>query len=79
MSVSFQPHLHKLQWCFTGCTKYCVLLDYLGFVSCLSLESFKYMFCGYRLMLSFQGADSSLKGGSSFPELWAKEGASQRF
>lgn len=43
-------------------------------VSCLSLESFK-----DRLMLAFQGAASNLQGGSGFPELWRKEGASQRF
>lgn len=42
-------------------------------VSCLSLESFKYVLCSYMLMLAFQGVDLSLKGWSSFPELWPKE------
>lgn len=38
MSISFQPHLHKLQWFFTWHTKYCGFLDYLGFVCELSIS-----------------------------------------
>lgn len=58
-------------------TVFCWIISDLS-VSCLSLESFKDMLCSYKLMLACQGVDSLLKGGSSFPEPWAKEGASQR-
>lgn len=49
----------------------CIILD-------LSLEPFKDTLYSYRLLLAFQGADPRLKGGSSFPEPWAEEGARQR-